>query len=460
MLDRLTLEPERWPTSAVLDWVDVLQRVPLRNAAARRDAALGILRARLDFQGTVLSFSTERRDALWWLMVSTDSNAARLLLAVLDRPEWRDDVPRLVRGLVARQSRGHWDTTVANAWGTLALERFSAAFETTAVAGRTSVVLGTTMGEAHLLEEQQQRWFLGGTDAIEANLLPRYGTTLLPIHVARALGARGLVQAIPTACAAGNYAIAYAADLIRAGRADVVVTGAAELLERLQFAGFVRIGAMSPDRSRPFDADRKGLLLGEGAATLVLESARHAEARGAAPLAEVGGCGLACDGFHITRPDADGRRIADSMREAIATSGLRPGDVDHVNAHGTATAANDVIESRAINDVFGAHRPAVTSIKSMLGHSMGAAAALEAVACVLSLDDGVIPPTIHLDHQDPECDIDVVANAPREVPLEVVLNNAIAFGGQECAVIFAKPGRLPESADPPGVARASREAAR
>jgi uncharacterized protein YfaS (alpha-2-macroglobulin family) len=142
MLDSLVIEPGLWPTSAVLDWIEVLQRVPLRNAAARRDAALGILRARLDLQGTTLGLSTGRRDALWWLMVSADSNAARLILAVLDRPEWQEDVPRLVRGLLARQSRGHWDTTVANAWGTLALERFSAAFEATPVAGRTSVMLG------------------------------------------------------------------------------------------------------------------------------------------------------------------------------------------------------------------------------------------------------------------------------------------------------------------------------
>lgn len=143
MLDSLVVEPALWPTSAVLDWIDVLRRLPgVPRAAERRRAALGILRARLDFQGSRLGLSTERRDALWWLMVSGDSNAARLLLAVLDRPEWKEDVPRLVRGLLARQQHGHWSTTVANTWGALALARFSAAFEATPVTGRTAVVLG------------------------------------------------------------------------------------------------------------------------------------------------------------------------------------------------------------------------------------------------------------------------------------------------------------------------------
>jgi 3-oxoacyl-[acyl-carrier-protein] synthase II len=312
---------------------------------------------------------------------------------------------------------------------------------------RTSVVLGTTMGEVDVISELESAWLHQGEHAVPLHLLARYGTTLLPVHVARAVGARGLVQALPAACAAGNYAIGFASDLIRAGRADVVVTGASEILDKVQFAGFVRLGAIAPERCQPFDKNRKGLLIGEGAGILILESEEHALRRGANVLAEVGGYGLACDAHHITRPHPEGKGSIQAMRDAIRSSGLTLEQIDFVNAHGTGTPANDQVESLVMREVFGGRRVPLSSIKSMLGHCMGAASALEAVSCVETLLNGIYPPTINYEEPDPECDVEVVANTPREGKAEVVLNNALAFGGYDAVVCFAKPGVLPE---PPG----------
>jgi 3-oxoacyl-[acyl-carrier-protein] synthase II len=309
---------------------------------------------------------------------------------------------------------------------------------------RTSVIVGTTMGEANLLGELEKAWIHEGEQAIPPSKLPRYGTTLLPIHVARSFGARGMVQTLPAACAAGNYAIGFAADQIRAGRADAVITGASEVIEKLQFAGFCRLAAMAPERCQPFDQNRKGLLLGEGAGMLILESEERVVRRGATPLAEIGGYGLACDAYHITRPHPEGTGNLYAMRRSLEASGLGPSDVDFINAHGTGTSANDPIESRVIREIFGAQAPPVSSIKSMLGHCMGAASALEAVSCVMTIEQGLYPPTIHYETPDPDCDLDVVAGGPRSGRADVVLNNSLAFGGYDAVVCLARPGVLPE----------------
>jgi 3-oxoacyl-[acyl-carrier-protein] synthase II len=309
---------------------------------------------------------------------------------------------------------------------------------------RVAVVLGTTMGEANLLGELEDIWFHRGAGSVPRELISRYGTGNLPAQVGRAIGARGLVQALPAACAAGNYAIGQAAREIRKGRADVVVTGASEVIERLQYAGFARLGAMAPDRVRPFDVDRSGILVGEGAGVLVLESEASLVRRGGRPLAEVGALGLACDAHHITRPHPEGEGSRRALLAAIERSGLTPDDVDHVNAHGTGTPANDVIEARVLNAIFTGRRPPVTSLKSMLGHCMGAASALEAIACVLTIEAQTMPPTIHLENQDPECDVDVVREPKKLETLDVVLNNALAFGGYDAALLLARPYKLEE----------------
>lgn len=311
---------------------------------------------------------------------------------------------------------------------------------------RTAVVVGTTMGEADVIAELESAWIHRGADAVAAAKLPRYGTTLLPIHLARAFGARGVVQTLPAACAAGNYAIAAASDLIRAGRADVVIAGASELMERLQFAGFVRLGAVAPDRCQPFDKNRRGLIVGEGAGIMVLESEAHAVRRGATALAEVGGYGVACDAHHITRPHPTGEGSLTAMRDAIARSGLGADEVDFLNAHGTGTHQNDKVEAHVVREVFGERSIPISSMKSMLGHCMGAASALEAVACVLTIQTGVYPPTVSYETPDPDCDINLVANHAGRGPARVVLNNSLAFGGYDAVVAFAAPGRLPASA--------------
>ncbi len=308
---------------------------------------------------------------------------------------------------------------------------------------RTAVVLGTTMGEARLLADMEHDWIVSGPGAVRSSAIPKYGSTLLPIHVARAIGARGMVLTLPAACAAGNYAIGFGADLIRAGRADVVVTGAAELIQQLQFSGFVRLAAMATERCQPFDLNRQGLLLGEGAGLLVLESEAHAVRRGARPQAEVGGYGLSCDAYHITRPHPLAAGSIAAMRAAIERSGLSPEDVDFVNAHGTGTRHNDAAEAKVVHDVFGERRVPISSMKSMLGHCMGAASALEAIGCIFSLEKGVYPPTIGFETPDPECDLDVVANVARPGKADVVVNNSLAFGGYNAVSVFARPGVLP-----------------
>ena len=319
-----------------------------------------------------------------------------------------------------------------------------AELEPSTVAGpRTAVVLGTTMGEAQILAELEQEWILRGQGAVPRALIPRYGSTLLPIQVARGLGARGMVLTLPAACAAGNYAIGFASDLIRAGRADVVVTGAAELIQELQFSGFVRLAAMAPEKCQPFDLNRQGLLLGEGAGLLIRESEAHAMRRGARLHAEVRSHGLSCDAYHITRPHPDAVGSIVAMRAAIARSGITPDDVDYVNAHGTGTKQNDSAESKVVREIFGDRRVPVSSMKSMLGHCMGAASALEAIGCIFTIETGVYPPTIGYETPDPECDVAVVANVARRGKSDIVVNNSLAFGGYNAVTVFAKPGLLP-----------------
>jgi 3-oxoacyl-[acyl-carrier-protein] synthase II len=316
---------------------------------------------------------------------------------------------------------------------------------------RTAVVLGTTMGEADIGALLDDTWISQGRDAVNRADIARFSPSFMPIHVARALGSKGMVLTLPAACAAGNYAIGFASDLIRLGRADVVITGASEMLQELQYCGFLRLGALAPERCQPFDVNRQGLIVGEGSGVMVLESEAHAVRRGAHVLAEVGGYGVSCDAYHITRPHPDGAGSVKAMRSAIARSGLTPADVNYVNAHGTGTRANDTVETIVMREVFGNRRVAISSIKSMIGHTMGASSAIEAIACVETVVTGIYPPNIHYETPDPECDLDVVANTARRGASDVVLNNALAFGGYDAIACFARPGRLPPPGDRGGL---------
>ncbi len=304
--------------------------------------------------------------------------------------------------------------------------------------GRCGVYIGTTMGEARMQDEACGAWVSGGRMAISGDLARRGADNVLAVNAARALRLDAECLCLPTACAAGNYALGHALDQIRRGRVRWALAGGADAFSRVAQAGFSRMLALTPDRCRPFDRDRKGIVVGEGAAVMVLEPLDAARLRGARVYAELKGYGQSCDASHMTIPHPDGAEAV--MRRALAHAGASAADVDYVCAHGTGTRQNDLSECEAVARVFGARARAVpvSSIKSMLGHAMGAASALEAAACALAVAEGTIPPTINYETPDPGCPIDCVPNAARRVRVRLALNNAFAFGGNNCATVFSK----------------------
>lgn len=264
------------------------------------------------------------------------------------------------------------------------------------------------------------------------------GPQLLARVPARQFGLGGPNVVVSTGCAAGNDALAQAFDLIRTGRADAVIAGGADELSEVVFAIFTALRALAPDYVRPFDADRLGLMVAEGAAALVLESEGSARARGVFPYAEVGGHASAADAYHITAPHPEGRGIIAATRSALARAGVAVENVDYVSAHGTGTLANDAAEAGALRTVFGSARPAVSSIKGSLGHSQGAASVLEAVCCVLAIRDGVVPGSPTLREPDPACaGIDIVRST-RDRNVDVAVNNACSFGGNVSSLVLRR----------------------
>lgn len=249
---------------------------------------------------------------------------------------------------------------------------------------------------------------------------------------------RGTSSVISTACAGGNYAISYAFDLIRSGALDSALAGSSDCLSKSVFFGFNRLYAMAPRVCRPFDKNRQGMLMGEGSATLFLETLDSALRRGANIYAEILGYGLSCDAHSLAIPKEDG--IKKAISKALESSGVDTSQVDYISAHGTGTYANDKAECAAIKQVFGKrhNKIPVSSIKSMIGHAMSAASSIQAVACCLALQKGVIPPTINFKTRDPECDIDCVPNKSRKKDINVILSNSFAFGGNNCCLVFKK----------------------
>jgi 3-oxoacyl-[acyl-carrier-protein] synthase II len=304
---------------------------------------------------------------------------------------------------------------------------------------RALVAVGTTYGESGELDRIVARQVASGTGAVDRPAAARSASSRLSIDVARELE---LTQAeavtIPTACAAGNYAIGYGFDVVAGGEADVALCGGADALLRMTFVTFYRLGTIAPLICQPFDRNRKGILTGEGGAILVLEDLDAAIARGAHIYAEVLGYGLACDARHPVAPDQEG--IARCISQAHINAGTGPGQVDYISAHGTGTKANDVTETAAICQVFAGNLPPVSSLKSMLGHAMGAASALAAAGCALALENGFIPPTINHTEADPEIGIDCVPNLARPAELRVVQNNSLAFAGNNAVLILGRFG--------------------
>ena len=264
-------------------------------------------------------------------------------------------------------------------------------------------------------------------------------------HIASALGLMGPKTTFMTACSSGGTAVGFARDLIADGAAEAIVAGGAEPLSRITYAAFNGLQAVDPEYPKPFDKNRRGMSLGEGAGVLILESLDHARRRGARILGEVLGCGISCDAHHMTAPDPSASGAMRCMTAALKDAGIDPSRIDYINAHGTATPANDRMETLAIKTVFGerAYAIPVSSTKAMHGHALGAAGAIESVVCALAIREKFIPPTVHHEDPDPECDLDYVAGAARDADVRIALSNSFAFGGNNTTVIlgeFAEKG--------------------
>jgi 3-oxoacyl-[acyl-carrier-protein] synthase II len=318
-------------------------------------------------------------------------------------------------------------------------------------AERIGVLVGVGIGGIATLEEGEQSFLESGTRRLSPFMVPRLIANMAPGQIAIRFGAKGVNYAVASACASGGHAIGEAYRLIRFGYQDSMLAGGAEAaVTPLSIAGFSVMRALSarndePERaSRPFDSERDGFVMAEGAGILVLEESERAIKRGARIYAEIIGYGANSDAYHITTPAPDGEGAARCMRLTLDDADIEPGEVDYINAHGTSTPYNDVNETQAIKRVFGEHarRLAVSSTKSMTGHLLGAAGAVEAAYAVLTAYHGVIPPTINYEHPDPECDLDYVPNVARTAAVRVALSNSFGFGGTNACLAFRRFDQL------------------
>lgn len=294
--------------------------------------------------------------------------------------------------------------------------------------------IGTTMGEAQLIESMVKTTVdFDPTQVLGLEALG-YPANSINVNVAGELKISGPNILFANACAAGNYSIGYAFDLIKSGKTNMMLSGGSDALSRIAFTGFSRLFAMSTDICQPFDLNRKGMMLGEGSGILLLEEYQTAVNRNAPIYAEIMGYGLSCDAHHMANPVA--ASVAKAINKAIMVSQINPESVDYISAHGTGTIENDKAESEAVNTVFGKleKKVPISSIKSMLGHTMGAASAIEAIACCLAIKFSEIPPTINVENKDPFCDVDCVPNKSRKNRVKVALNNSQAFGGNNACM--------------------------
>ena len=325
---------------------------------------------------------------------------------------------------------------------------------------RFGVLVGSGIGGITTLLDTHDVLNAKGPDRVSPFFIPMLIVNMASGLISMRFGAKGPNSSVVTACATGNHALGDAARLIERGDADVMIAGGAEaIIIPLTIAGFCQMKAMStrndePTKaSRPFDADRDGFVCGEGGGLLVLESLEHALARDARIYAEIVGYGMTGDAHHMTAPDPQGDGAARAMAAALRDAGLDPTAVGYINAHGTSTQYNDKFETLAIKRVFGehAHKLAVSSTKSMTGHLLGAAGGVEAIATVLAIHHGILPPTINYETPDPECDLDYVPNQARKQDVEVALSNAFGFGGTNATLAFRKyPGAVASSRTPGG----------
>lgn len=310
---------------------------------------------------------------------------------------------------------------------------------------RIATMVASAIADFPFLEAQMNNVFQNGPGKTNPFSVPRIGTSMASGNVSLQYGLTGPAFSVSSACATSSHALATAWMMLRSGFADVAVAGGAEsAITETYLESFCALRALStynddPERaSRPFDMARDGFIMAEGGAVLILETLEHARQRKAPILAEVAGVGMSCDAYHITAAHPDGRGAAQAMKHALESATLKPDDIDYINAHGTSTDINDRIETRAIKTTFGdrAYDIPISSIKSMIGHSIGASGALEAVTCVNVINQGVIPPTINQENRDPDCDLDYVPNHARNKTVRAVMSNSFAFGGQNCVMVF------------------------
>jgi 3-oxoacyl-[acyl-carrier-protein] synthase II len=310
---------------------------------------------------------------------------------------------------------------------------------------KVGVIIGTGIGGMFTFETQLRILYDRGPRKVSPFTIPSLIGNMCSGLVAIDLGARGPNFGMVSACATGTHSLGEAAHAIRRGDADVMVAGGSEAaITPFAYASFCSMKAMSTRNddprgaSRPFDKNRDGFIMGEGAGILVLESLEHARARGARIYCELAGYAATCDAYHITQPDPEGKGLSMAMRRALASAAAATGEVDYINAHGTSTPYNDKYETLAIRKVFGerSHAVPISSTKSMTGHLLGAAGGIESVVCVKAIETGIVPPTMNLEEPDPDCDLDYVPNVAREVKVRTVLSNNLGFGGQNASVVF------------------------
>ena len=312
------------------------------------------------------------------------------------------------------------------------------------------VIIGTGIGGFSTVEKENEKILTKGPKKVSPLFIPMAISNIASASIAIKYGLRGICESVVSACASGASAIHYAYRLLQQGMAPVILCGGTEAaITPLALAGFTSMGALcshnEPERaSIPFDARRSGFVMGEGAGIIVMETLENARQRGADIYAELIGCGVTCDAYHITAPDPEGEGGATAMQNAIKEGEIAPSDVSYINAHGTSTLYNDLCETKAIKSVFtdNAYSIPISSTKSMTAHMLGAAGAVEAIVCIKAMMDSFIPPTIGLEESDPECDLDYVPNQGRERELNYSLSNSFGFGGHNVSLLFKKMARL------------------